>query len=203
MSAITVAITGASGIQYSIRLIEQLLKQEISVECCLSNNALMVIRQEIDDQFPAEQGEQRSRLLSLTGSHEDAPLNLYLPEQWTSVLASGSSAPKKMVVCPCSMSTLSAIACGASNNLIERAADVVLKERGKLILVPRETPLSSIHLQNMLTLSNTGAVILPPSPGFYHQPDTIQQLIDFVVARILDQLDIKHNLSTRWATTTC
>lgn len=113
-------------------------------------------------------------------------------------VASGSGAPSSMVICPCSTGTLSAIACGASNNLIERAADVALKERRKLILVPRESPYSTIHLENMLALSRMGAVILPASPGFYHRPQRVEDLVDFVVARILNQLGIENALLPRW-----
>ena len=119
-------------------------------------------------------------------------------QDWMSPVASGSGAPSAMVVCPCSTGTLSAIACGASNNLIERAADVALKERRQLILVPRESPYSTIHLENMLRLSQMGAVILPASPGFYHQPQSIDDLVDFVVARILNQLGIVQELLKRW-----
>jgi 4-hydroxy-3-polyprenylbenzoate decarboxylase len=126
-------------------------------------------------------------------------LRVFGREEWTAPVASGSSAPRAMVVCPCTTGTLSAIACGASNNLIDRAADVVLKEGRKLILVPRETPFSAIHLENMLKLARLGVCILPPSPGFYHQPQAIDDLVDFVVARILDQLDIDHAVSRRWA----
>jgi len=113
-------------------------------------------------------------------------------------VASGSGAPSSMVICPCSTGTLSAVAAGASNNLIERAADVALKERRQLILVPREAPFSAIHLEHMLALTRMGAVILPAAPGFYHQPTTIDDLIDFIVARILNQLGIEHRLVPRW-----
>jgi flavin prenyltransferase len=102
------------------------------------------------------------------------------------------------VVCPCTMGTLAAIACGLSDNLIERAADVVLKEGRKLVLVPRETPFSALHLENMLKLARMGAVILPANPGFYHRPRTVEQVVDFVVARVLDQLDVAHTLLPRW-----
>ena len=117
-------------------------------------------------------------------------IKVFGAEQWMSPVASGSGAPSKMVVCPCSTGSLSAIACGASNNLIERAADVALKERRKLILVPREAPYSEIHLEHMLKLTRMGAVILPASPGFYNKPSTVDDMVDFVVARILSQLDI-------------
>ena len=113
-------------------------------------------------------------------------------------MASGSAAPKQMVVCPCSTGSLSAIANGASDNLVERAADVVIKERGQLILVPREMPLSSIHLEHMLKLSQMGVTIMPAAPGFYHQPKSISDLVDFVVARILDHLGLDQQLMARW-----
>ena len=119
-------------------------------------------------------------------------------KDWFSPVASGSSAPAKMIVCPCSCGTLASIAQGLSNNLIERAADVVLKERGKLIVMPRETPFSTIHLRNMLTLSELGVTVMPLAPGFYHQPKTIHDLQDFMVARVLDHLNIPHKISKRW-----
>jgi 4-hydroxy-3-polyprenylbenzoate decarboxylase len=125
-------------------------------------------------------------------------LKVYGKEEWFSPVASGSAAPAKMVVCPCSTSTLSSIAHGSSNTLIERAADVVLKERGQLILVPRESPLSTIHLQNMLQLSQQGVTIMPAAPGFYHQPESIDDLIDFMVARMLDHLGLEQRLVSRW-----
>ena len=119
-------------------------------------------------------------------------------EDWFSPVASGSSAPQQMVICPCSTGTLSAVARGGCDNLIERAADVVLKERGQLLIVPREMPLSSIHLENMLTLSKLGVTVMPAAPGFYHKPNSIDDLVDFVVARILDHLNIAHDLTKRW-----
>lgn len=123
---------------------------------------------------------------------------VYGKDQWTAPVASGSGAPRAMVVCPCTSGTLAAIACGTSDNLLERAADVVLKEQRKLILVPREMPLSAIHLEHMLNLARLGAVIMPACPGFYHGPQSIDDLVDFVVARILDHLDIGHSLIPRW-----
>jgi 4-hydroxy-3-polyprenylbenzoate decarboxylase len=119
-------------------------------------------------------------------------------EEWTSPLASGSGAPRKMVVCPATMATLSAIANGASENLLERAADVVIKERGDLVIVPRETPFSAIHLENMLKLARLGVSILPANPGFYNRPTKVDELVDFIVARVLDQLGVAHRLSRRW-----
>ena len=125
-------------------------------------------------------------------------IQVYAKDQWTAPVASGSSVSDAMVVCPCTMGSLAAIASGTSDNLIHRAADVIIKERKKLILVPRETPFSSIHLENMLKLSNLGVVILPPNPGFYQGVNAVDDLVDFVVARILDQLNIDNDISPRW-----
>jgi 4-hydroxy-3-polyprenylbenzoate decarboxylase len=128
----------------------------------------------------------------------DGLLRVFGREEWTAPLASGSSAPRAMVVCPCTTGTLAGIAAGTSQNLIERAADVVIKEGCKLVLVPRETPFSVLHLENMLKLARAGVVILPPNPGFYQHPASLADLVDFVVARILDQLGIDNTLSPRW-----
>jgi 4-hydroxy-3-polyprenylbenzoate decarboxylase len=125
-------------------------------------------------------------------------LRVFGREEWFAPVASGSNPADAMVICPCSMGTLAAIACGLADNLIERAADVMMKEHRPLVLVPRETPLSAIHLENMLRLTHAGAVILPANPGFYHHPVKIEDLIDFVVARVLDQLSVPHQLIARW-----
>jgi 4-hydroxy-3-polyprenylbenzoate decarboxylase len=119
-------------------------------------------------------------------------------EEWTSPVASGSGAPRTMIVCPCSMATISAIAVGASDNLLERAADVVIKEGGKLVIVPRETPFSAIHLENMLKLARLGVSILPANPGFYHRPTQVEELVDFIVSRVLDQIGVENDLMARW-----
>ena len=129
---------------------------------------------------------------------DPALINVYSKDQWTAPPASGSSVADAMVVCPCTMGSLASIAVGSSDNLIHRAADVAIKERRTLILVPRETPFSSIHLENMLKLSRLGVVILPPNPGFYHGVESVDQMVDFIVARILDQLGIDNDLSPRW-----
>jgi len=142
--------------------------------------------------------EEQQLFLSEILEVDEDQLQLLAKDDWFSPVASGSSSPSSMVICPASGGTLSAIACGASNNLIERAADVALKERRQLILVPRETPYSAIHLENMLKLTTLGAIILPASPGFYMQPQTINELIDFIVARVLDQLGIEQDLMPRW-----
>lgn len=194
---ITLAITGASGAQYGLRLLQCLLAADCKVYLLLSSAAQVVIRTETDINFPESDDEQQQILCDLFNVDEEQ-LQLLAKDDWFAPVASGSSSPSAMVVCPASGGTLSAIAQGASNNLIERAADVALKERRQLILVPRETPYSAIHLENMLKLTQLGAVILPASPGFYMQPQTINDLIDFIVARILDQLGIEQKLLPRW-----
>lgn len=194
---ITLAMTGASGAQYGLRLLQCLLAAECRVYLLLSSAAEVVIRTETDLDLPSTLEEQQLFLSQRYGAEEDQ-LTLFGRDDWFSPVASGSSSPASMVICPASGGTLSSIATGASNNLIERAADVALKERRQLILVPRETPYSAIHLENMLKLTQLGAVVLPASPGFYMQPDSVEALIDFVVARILDQLDIEQDLMPRW-----
>lgn len=194
---ITLAFTGASGAPYGLRLLEVLLAQQIRVHVLLSSAARVVFATEHQlalSAAPVKCTEQ------LTAYFNCAPglLTVYGKDDWFSPVASGSAAPKKMVVCPCSTGSLSAIAQGASDNLIERAADVVLKEGGKLILVVRESPLSAIHLENMLKLARLGVCIMPAAPGFYHQPQQISDLVDFMVARVLDQLGLEQHLVSRW-----
>ena len=194
---ITVALTGASGAPYGLRLIQVLANAGYELHVMISDAARVVLATEEDLQLSASPEKIVSALSSHLSINPDA-LNVWTKENWFSPVASGSSAPKRMVVCPCSTGSLSAIATGASNNLIERAADVVIKERGKLILVPRETPYSPIHLQNMLTLAQADVVVLPASPGFYNQPKSIDDLVDFVVGRILDHLGVDIELGPRW-----
>lgn len=195
--AVSLAMTGASGAVYGLRLLECLLAAGRRVYLMISGPAHVVIGMETDLKLPRRPADIEARLAQHYGA---APgrLSVLGTEQWTAPVASGGGAPRAMVVCPCTTGTLSAIACGASDDLLRRAADVVLKERGKLILVPRETPLSVIHLENMLRLARMGAVILPASPGFYHAPRHIPDLVDFVVARILDHLEIESDLVPRW-----
>ena len=195
--SITLAITGASGAQYGLRLLQCLLAADCKVYLLLSSAAEVVIRTETDLDLPETIEQQQDFLSNIFATDEDQ-LQLLAKDDWFSPVASGSSSPSSMVICPASGGTLSAIAQGASNNLIERAADVALKERRQLILVPREAPYSAIHLENMLKLTHLGAMIIPASPGFYMQPQTINELIDFIVARILDQLGIEQDLMPRW-----
>jgi len=196
-ATICLAFTGASGMPYGVRLLECLLAAGCRVQLLYSQVAQIVARQEIGLELPARASEAcailQQRYVTLPGT-----LEVYGREEWFAPLASGSNPPDAMVVCPCSMGTLAAIAQGLASRLIERAADVVLKEGRKLVLVPRETPLSTIHLENMLRLARAGAVILPPNPGFYHHPRHVEDLVDFVVARILDQLQVSHSLLQRW-----
>lgn len=194
---ITLAITGASGVQYALRLLQCLVAADYQVALLLSNAGRIVINTETDLNVSESLSEQQNQFTSMFGA-KPGQVRLYTKEDWFSPVASGSSAPRAMVICPASGGTLSAIAQGASNNLIERAADVAIKERRQLIVVPRETPLSSIHLENQLKLSQLGVVVLPASPGFYCEPKTIDDLVDFVVARILDQLGINQALVPRW-----
>jgi len=198
---VTLAITGASGVQYGLRLLECLIQAERQVFLMISKAAHIVIATETSFKLPA-QAAQLEQALSGQYQTKEGQLRVFGKEDWMAPVASGSGAPSQMVVCPCSTGALSAIACGASNNLIERAADVALKERRQLILVPRETPYSEIHLEHMLKLTRMGAVILPASPGFYHQPQTIDEIVDFIVARILDQLGIEQTLMERWGRNT-
>ena len=195
--SITLAMTGASGAQYGLRLLECLLAANCKVYLLLSSAAEVVIRTETDVDLP-ETLEQQQAFFNRFFDTDEEQLQLLAKDDWFSPPASGSSSPSSLVICPCSGGTLSAIAHGASNNLIERAADVALKERRQLILVPREAPYSAIHLENMLKLTQLGAMIIPASPGFYMQPQTINELIDFIVARILDQLGIEQDLMPRW-----
>ena len=180
---VTLAVTGASGVQYAMRLLGCLVEAGVEVSFLISQAAQLVAATETEWRLPPKP-QALEQYLTAQFKAAEGQIRVYGKQDWMAPVASGSGAPAAMVVCPCSTGTLSAIATGASNNLIERAADVALKERRKLILVPRETPFSSIHLENMLKLSQMGAVIMPASPGFYHKPQSIDDLIDFVVARI-------------------
>lgn len=194
---ITLAFSGASGAPYGLRLLEVLLAQQFRVYVLISSAARVVLDTESNIKLSANEDKATEQLSSLFKA-QPRQLQVFGKDNWFSPVASGSAAPKKMVVCPCSAGSVSAIAMGASDNLLERAADVVIKERGQLILVPRETPFSEIHLENMLKLAKLGVTIMPAAPGFYHQPQTINDLVDFMVARILDHLNIAHTLTKRW-----
>ncbi len=194
---VALAITGASGAPYALRLLECLLEAGREVWLLVSEAAQVVLPLETGLELPSRPAEAEALLNRRFGARP-GQLRVFGRRQWLAPVASGSNAPAAMVVCPCSTGTLSAIAAGASDNLIERAADVVLKERRRLILVVRETPLSAIHLENMLRLARLGVVVMPASPGFYHRPERIEELVDFLVARVLDHLEVEHRLARRW-----
>jgi flavin prenyltransferase len=194
---IAVAITGASGSAYALRLLECLISAGEAVQLMISQAGQIVLKMESELELPA-QPQEAEKILCEHLNASAGQLRVYGRQQWMAPVASGSNPPKAMVICPCTTGTLSSIACGASNDLMERAADVALKERRKLILVVRETPFSEIHLENMLKLARMGAVVMPANPGFYHNPESLQDIVDFMVARILDQLDVPHSLLPRW-----
>lgn len=194
---ITLAWTGASGAPYGLRLLECLLAADYQVYLLISSAARVVLATEHGLKLSASPDKAREQLAAHLQGNADK-LTVCGKDDWFSPVASGSAAPKQMVVCPCSAGSLASIAYGMSENLIERAADVVVKERGQLVLVVRETPFSTIHLENMLKLSQIGVTIMPAAPGFYHQPQSIDDLIDFMVARILDHLGVKQGLVPRW-----
>jgi flavin prenyltransferase len=190
---LVVAITGASGAPYALKLLEALVAARRSMWLIVSEHGWRLLRTEAEV-------EDIDALRSRVGTKGwDQLVTVFDDGDRGASPASGSAKSSGMVVCPCSMGTLSAIAAGSSRSLVERAADVALKERRKLVLVPRETPLSAVHLQNMLRVTRAGAVVLPAAPGFYHRPRSIDDLVSFVVARVLDQLDIEHDLAQRWS----
>ncbi len=188
-----VGLTGASGIVYGIRLVEELLKRDFEVHLVVSNPAKLVLEHELSWDF--------SDSISTTFQQKLSNNNLFIynNSDIAAPIASGSFLVESMIVIPCTMSTVSNIANGTSNSLLERAADVVLKERKSLIIVPRETPLSSIHLKNMLALSDMGVHIIPAMPAFYNHPQNIEDMIDFVVGKVLDSLKIEHGLYKRYS----
>lgn len=194
---ITLIMTGASGAQYGLRLLECLLQAGCRVYLLLSRPAQVVINMETEHRLPGRASEIQVYFNQLYRA-QPGQLQVFEREQWAAPIASGSAVADATVVCPCTTGTLSAIASGSSRNLIERAADVALKERKKLILVVRETPFSEIHLENMLKLARMGVIIMPANPGFYHRPASVQELVDFMVARVLDHLDIPQALMPRW-----
>ena len=195
---IFLALTGASGTIYGLRLAEELIRREFDLTICISSSGQLVCREETGLDLTGDLSSASERL----GAYLRIPSNIRLvsPDDLFSCSASGSAAPDAMIVAPCSMGTLARIACGISTNLIERSADVMLKERRPLLLLPRETPLSEIHLENMLKLCRAGARIIPAMPAFYHQPQSIVDLVDFVVGKVLDQLGVANDLYQRWGT---
>lgn len=197
VQTVTIAMTGASGAPYTLRLLELCLQADIQIQFIISQPGQVVLGMESDLKLTGPPQKMQQQLAAFLDANPSL-ITVYGKDQWTAPAASGSSVAEAMVICPCTMGTLASIASGTSDNLIHRAADVIIKERKKLILVPRETPFSSIHLENMLKLSNLGVVILPPNPGFYQGVNQVSDMVDFVVARILDQLGIENNISPRW-----
>ncbi len=196
MKQIVVAITGASGAIYGLRLVEELLKADRQITLLLSKAGLDVLRFETGLEW---EGQPAARLRLMRDYFSgDRRLHHYSQDDLFAPIASGSSAPEAVVIAPCSMGTAGRIAAGLAGNLIERVADVALKERRPLLLVPRETPFNTIHLENLLRLARAGALILPAMPAFYHKPRSVAELVDFVVGKILDSLRIEHRLFTRW-----
>ncbi|MDQ6968543.1 MAG: flavin prenyltransferase UbiX [Mariprofundaceae bacterium] len=212
-ASIIVAITGASGSAYALRLIQRLSQAHIFQHILLSDAARVVLQQEQQLTLPEDAASTTQALAQYLTKyhvqdrvqHHGHDLNItpdsircYGLKDWFSPTASGSAGIQRMIIVPCSMGTLARIACGASDNLIERAADVMMKEQRQLIIVPRETPLSSIHLENMLKLSRLGVHIMPAMPGFYHHPQSVDDIIDFMVDRMLDHLEITNSKAQRW-----
>lgn len=194
---VTLAMTGASGAAYGMRLLECLLMARRRVYFMISDAARTVVRMEMGVELPAGT-EALEALLAERFKAQSGQLRVFGLQDWLAPPASGTGGKIPMVVCPASGGVISAIATGASTNLIQRAADVAIKEKRPLILVPREMPASPIHLENQLALARLGATIMPASPGFYQNPRSLDDIVDFVVARILDQLDIPHTLLPRW-----
>lgn len=197
LDTLTLAFTGASGMPYGMRLLQCLLDAGVKVRLLYSQVAQIVVHQEMELTLPSRPAEAAAWLRQRYGADE-SNLAVYGREEWFAPVASGTNTSDAMIICPCSMGTLAAVAAGLSSNLIERAADVTLKEKRPLVLVPRETPFSALHLENMLRLSRAGATILPANPGFYFRPQSVQDIVDFVVARTLDQLRIPHKLLPKW-----
>ncbi|CAH0534484.1 Flavin prenyltransferase UbiX [Vibrio stylophorae] len=194
---ITLAWTGASGAPYGLRLLQQLIAAEYRVNLLISSAARVVLATEHGLKLSGNPEKAKAQLVAHLEC-DSALLEVCGKDDWFSPVASGSAAPKQMVICPCSMGTVASVAHGLSDNLLQRAADVVQKERGQLIMVVRETPFSTQHLANMHALSQRGVTIMPAAPGFYHQPQSIDDLVDFMVARILDHLKIEQVLVPRW-----
>ena len=198
MAGYLVALTGASGALYGIKLTGELLSRGDDVDLVISPTGLLLLKEELGLDCAEKPVETIRAALESKGVSIKGRLRSLPYDDLTASVASGSALVKAMIICPCSMGTLSRVATGVSGNLIERAADCMIKERRPLVLVPRETPLSAIHLQNMLRLSRAGAVILPAMPAFYHKPSTIDDLAGFIAGKVLDVLGVENSLYKRW-----
>lgn len=196
-TAVALAFTGASGLQYGLRLLQCLLAAGRPVYLMVSQAAQVVAQMETELRLSGRPEEMQA-LLSERFAAQPGQLQVFGRQQWTAPVASGSNPPQALVICPCTTGTLASVANGICNDLIDRAADVALKEGRKLVLVVRETPFSVVHLENMLRLARAGAVIMPANPGFYLRPESVDDIIDFMVARVLDHLAIEHELGRRW-----
>jgi len=194
---VIVALTGASGVLYALRLLECLIGADRPVYLMVSKAAQIVLSMETELNVPGKAADIEHFFTEYYHAKK-GQIKVFSQQQWTAPIASGSHKAQSMIVCPCTTGTLAAIANGNSDNLLERAADVMLKEKRQLLLVVRETPFSNIHLENMLRLSQAGATIMPANPGFYNKPENIGDIIDFMVSRMLDHLKIDHNLMPRW-----
>ncbi|MGB5199625.1 MAG: flavin prenyltransferase UbiX [Sedimenticolaceae bacterium] len=196
-SPIAVAFTGASGIQYGLRLLECLLDADRRVYLMVSQAAQVVVNMETELRFPSRPEEMQTFLIEHFAA-KPGQLQVFGRQQWTAPVASGSNPPEAVVICPCTTGTLASVANGVCDDLIDRSADVALKEGRRLIMVVRETPFSIIQLENMLRLARAGAVIMPANPGFYFRPESVGDIVDFMVARVLDHLAVPHALTQRW-----
>lgn len=194
---IAVALTGASGTGYGLRVLQGLIDADVRVYLLISQAAQVVLRMETALEVPARPKEAELFFSSYLGA-QPGQLRVFGRQQWTAPVASGTNPPDAMVVVPCTTGTLANIAAGLSEDLIDRAADVTMKEGRRLILVIRETPFTTIHLENMLRLARAGVVIMPANPGFYFNPQSVDEVIDFMAARVLDHLGVRHQLSARW-----
>jgi len=197
MSIYTIAITGASGAPYGLRLLQELVKGGHTVSLCMSREGISILHDETGLMLKGSETDIQN-ILERTLRAEKGQFRYFEEENLYAPIASGSSKVDAMIVMPCSMKTLASIAHGFASNLIERAADVMLKEKRKLIIVPRETPLSAVHLRNMLALAELGCHIIPAMPAFYHHPKSIQDMVDFIVGRVMDSLGLENDLSPRW-----
>ena len=194
---VTLGITGASGAIYALNLLKNLTQHFDEVHLMITDAARIVMATEAEINLVENPAKIAATLTDYCQCKEGV-IRAYSKENWYAPVASGSAAPRQMVICPASMGCISAIATGASNNLLERAADVVIKEKGQLIVLPRETPYSTIHLRNLLTLSEAGVTVMPAAPGFYSKPQNLQDLGDFMSARVLDHLGVSNNLTKAW-----
>jgi len=197
MSIYTIAITGASGAPYGLKLLQELVKGGHTVSLCMSREGISILHDETGLMLKGSETDIQNTF-ERTLHVEKEQFRYFEEENLYASIASGSSKVDAMIVIPCTMKTLASIANGFASNLIERAADVMLKEKRKLIIVPRETPLSAVHLRNMLTLAELGCHIIPAMPAFYHHPKNIQDMVDFIVGRVMDSLGLENDLSPRW-----